>query len=108
MREIANDVMEKMGPGSMKYSEAVTHVNTVQEIIEQKQKAEKAKSTESWLTITPTIINGLSLSKGEFRDGMSLRYGFEFNELPKRCDGCGAKFTIGHALSCKKGGLVVG
>ena len=26
--------------------------------------------------------------------------------LCARCDGCGAKFTKEHAMSCKKGGLV--
>ena len=43
VRAIANDVMEKSGPGRMKYSEAVTHVNKVQEIIEQEQKDQMAE-----------------------------------------------------------------
>jgi hypothetical protein len=26
--------------------------------------------------------------------------------MPNDCDGCGAKMTVEHALSCKMGGLV--
>ena len=43
VREIANDVMEERGPKGMNYAEAVTHVNQVQEIIEQEQKDQIAE-----------------------------------------------------------------
>ena len=73
----------------------------------QTRKSLRAKETGSWLSAVPTFVNGLSLSKGEFRDGLRLRYGLKIDDLPKVCDGCNAKFTVNHALSCKKGGLVV-
>ena len=73
-----------------------------------RRKAERNQETGAWLSIIPTIVNGLSLSKEEFRDGMRMRYGIGLDDLPKVCDGCGAKFSVEHALSCKKGGLVVG
>ena len=38
---------------------------------------------------------------------MRRKYELELEDLLKCCDGCGAKFTIEHALVCKKGGLVV-
>ena len=34
-----------------------------------------------------------------------IRYGWELNRLPENCE-CGTKFTIEHALSCKKGGFI--
>ena len=64
--------------------------------------------TDVWICVQPTLTNGLSLSKDEWRDGMRRRYGLGFLDLPKSCDSCGAKFMIEHALACKKGVLVVG
>ena len=68
----------------------------------------RSKETGAWLNIIPTIVNGMSLSKMEFRDGLRMRYGIGLEDLSSKCDGCGAKFSIGHALACKQGGLVVG
>ena len=38
---------------------------------------------------------------------MSLRYQRHLIRSPATCDGCGATFSVSHALSCKKGGQVV-
>jgi len=54
------------------------------------------------------VVNDLSLSKDKRGGAMQRRYGIELVDLYKSCDGCSAKFTIKHALACKKGGLVVG
>ena len=62
----------------------------------------------AWISVQPTLINGLFLSKDEWRDRMRRRYGLGLVYLPPCCDGCGSKFSIEHALACKKGGLVVG
>ena len=35
-----------------------------------------------------------------------MRYCLEPLDLNTTCDGCGAKFTVQHALACKVGGLV--
>ena len=63
--------------------------------------------TGAWISIQPTLVNGLSLLKDEWRDTIRRRYGLALLNLPKCYDDCGAKFTIKHELACKKGVLVV-
>ena len=47
------------------------------------------KESGAWILIQPTYINGLTLSKEEWRDGIRMRYGLELQHLQKKCDGCG-------------------
>ena len=68
---------------------------------------ERARETGSWLSVTPTAVCGFELSAQEFRDGLRLRYGMLPQKLPEKCDGCGAAFSVNHALNCKCGGLVI-
>ena len=42
-----------------------------------------------------------------YRDNLCLIYGLMPQDIPATCDGCGKKFSIEHALSCPKGGLVL-
>ena len=44
------------------------------------------------------------LHKGEFRDAIYLRYGWEPPKLPEKC-GCGASFNVAHAMQCMLGGF---
>jgi hypothetical protein len=71
------------------------------------RKLKRAKETGAWLTATPDRLNGTELAGDEFRDGLCLRYNFLPKSLPPMCDGCGQKFSVSHAMSCKKGGLVL-
>ena len=61
------------------------------------------KGASSWLNAMPLADKGLALNKQEFRDSLRLRYDLPLVDLPSHCI-CGDKFTVSHALSCKKGG----
>ena len=52
------------------------------------------------------VDQGLLLNKQEFRESLHLRYNVPLSDLPSKCVCC-QKYTICHALSCKKGGFVV-
>jgi len=60
----------------------------------------------AWLSVFPNRLNGTGLSADEWRDNVRLRYNHSPLEMPAACDGCGAKMSVEHALSCKTGGLV--
>ena len=63
--------------------------------------------TGQWLTVLPSTVSGTELGCNEFRDALRLRYGRSLANLPSHCDGCGASFSLEHALSCKVGGLII-
>ena len=63
------------------------------------------EGASSWLTAVPLVDQGLVLNKQEFRDSLRLRYNMPLSDLPSKCV-CGEKYTVCHALSCKKGGFV--
>ena len=53
----------------------------------------------------PSTVNGTELGAHEWRDALFLWYSLEPLDLPTHCDGCHAKFSISHALDCKRDGL---
>ena len=63
------------------------------------------KVVSSWLAAVPLDDQGLVLHKQEFRDSQHLRYNMPLSDLPSKCV-CGEKYTVCHALSCKRGGFV--
>ena len=71
-----------------------------------KERTRRACETGAWLTVLPVTANGTDLSADEFRDSLCLRYGITPRHLPATCDGCGDRFTVGHAMTCRRGGLV--
>ena len=71
------------------------------------RRMQRSRATGAWLTAMPDTLNGTELSTDEFRDGLRLCYGLVPISLPPRCDGCGERFTVHHAMSCSKGGLIL-
>jgi hypothetical protein len=72
-----------------------------------RNRLKRNKRNGGWLTCIPNALNGTRLTREEFRDNLRLRYGFDPLDLRSKCDGCDCKLTVEHALSCKKGGLVL-
>ena len=62
------------------------------------------KGASSWLTCRPLCRHGFTLSKGDFRDGLCLRYGWTPPRLPSLCV-CSKPLNVSHALSCPFGGF---
>ena len=60
----------------------------------------------SWLTVCPDILGGTLLSRQEFVDKARIRLNLKVLNLPQHYTGCGAGFSVKHALSLKKDGLV--
>ena len=71
------------------------------------RRIKRSAETGAWLTSLPSLLNGTELSAEEFRDSLRLRLGITPASLPHRCDGCGDRFTLDHAMSCRKGGLIL-
>jgi hypothetical protein len=68
----------------------------------------RGQDTGQWLMVLPSsTVNGTELSAQEFRDSILLRYARTPADLPTHCDRSDQKFTVCHALECKKGGLVI-
>ena len=78
-----------------------------QAVRQEKNRLHRATMNGAWLSVVPHCLNGTELSREEFRDNLRLRYGLMPQDIPATCDGCGKKFSIQHALSCPKEGLVL-
>jgi hypothetical protein len=72
-----------------------------------RRQIETGKETGAWLTVLPSTINGMELSAQEFRDKLLIRYACQPPDLLETCDGCGHTNSVGHALDCKTGSLII-
>ena len=60
----------------------------------------REKGASTWLTTPPIDEHGFALHKAAFRDSLSLRYGWPFQNSPSHCS-CGQPFSVEHTLTCK-------
>ena len=70
--------------------------------VQQARRMRQAAKTGAWITVLTSTVNGTELGAQEWREALFLRYGLEPLYLPSHCDGCDAKFSISHALDCKR------
>ena len=76
--------------------------------LEQRFAPERAseKGATAWLNKLPLKRYGFQLNKSEFRDGLSLRYGWNPKNAPLNFP-CEETFSLTHALHCPKGGYTI-
>ena len=55
----------------------------------------------SWFNAVALEEQDLTLNRRPFRDSLHLHYNLQLADLPSHC-ACGDRFTVSHALSCKK------
>ncbi len=63
------------------------------------------KGASNWLNALPLKDHDFHLNKSLFWDSIYLRYGIPLPRMPMNCV-CDAKFSIEHALNCKRGGFI--
>ena len=66
----------------------------------------KEKGASSWLSVIPLKEMNFTVNKREFRAAIKLRYGWEFNDIPKVCV-CVNLFDADHAMICMRGGYII-
>ena len=64
----------------------------------------KEKGASFCLSVLPLEEHGFHFHKGEFRNVLCLRYGWQLNNIPQTCK-CGTQFTVDHAMICHLGGF---
>ena len=65
-------------------------------------EASQEKGASSWLALQSQNYH---LDKDSFRVALYIRYGLPVKRLPSNCV-CGSRFSVEHALNCKKGGFI--
>ena len=74
---------------------------------QERNHLHRATRNGEWISAVPYLLNGAELSWEVSRDNICLRYMLMHQDIPATSDGCGKRFSIKHALSCPKGGLVM-
>ena len=93
-----------------KVQELQKHSKQIEEVLpistRQVIKQVKMLGPSNWLDAIPLAKCGSNLSKGEFRDALTLPFNHDIKLLPSKCS-CGQKFDITHVMNCKRGVFVI-
>ena len=100
----AEGISQKEQIYSTNFDSVIEKFDTLQQRAIMRARTAKIST---WLTVLPLAKSHFDLSAQEFRDGLAIRYKKPLLNAAELCDGCGAVFNLSHALSCRKGGLVV-
>ena len=74
---------------------------------QERNRIHRATRNGSWLSAVTHRLNGTELSQEKLWHNLCLRYGLMPQDIPATCDSCGNRFSIEHAISFSKGGLVL-
>ena len=100
--EKAEMLLAKRDRQKKDHEEVVSTLTSAQQRFHQERSR---KGASIWVTSLPLKEHGFNFNKREFRDAMSLRYGFELEDRPHSCP-CGKINTTEHCLTCPLGGYV--
>ena len=89
------------------YKAKAEELRTMESEVAQKQRMVElsSKCTNSWLHAMPISAQRRYMSKNEFQDALSLRYGMQIKGVALKC-ACGDTNSTIHANNCKLGGHI--
>ena len=104
VNKVKNTVKERKNERYQKLLEEITNQLADDEKLKALE-ASQEKGASSWLNALPLKSQGFLLDKQSFRVAIFTRYGIPIKRQPTNCV-CGSKFSVEHALTCKKGGFI--
>lgn len=67
------------------------------------RRVRRLRDCGAWILVVPLRCRGTGVEAEEFRDALWIRYGADPEGMIVKCDGCGKKFSVEYALTCKIG-----
>ena len=91
VKEVKQEVIaEKEKAFKKEEAEVLCHFDTKTQKL---RKAAQEKGASSWLSALPLKKLGYAINKEEFRDAVSLRYGWDISDMPRFC-ACGKDNSV--------------
>ena len=126
-KEVTAPLVELIANQNMSFENNPTHANSIVSAVKKRKVEQQKHDTDririelepssqrlidcasepgasAWLTALPIEEHGFCLSKGSFRDALSLHYGWPILNVSSQ-RACGSTFSVDHAMICHKGGI---